>query len=59
MATSASSSAEADCPPTAADIEAKKLSVPEVQQALQRLERERLVLANKIQELQQDVSEHK
>ncbi|PHJ25242.1 prefoldin subunit 2 [Cystoisospora suis] len=59
MAISASSSADSDCPPTAADIEAKKLSVPEVQQALQRLEREKLVLANKIQELQQDVSEHK
>lgn len=59
MATPSSSSADSDCPSTAADTDAKKLTVPELQQALQRLEREKLVLANKIQELQQDFSEHK
>ncbi|PFH33080.1 prefoldin subunit protein [Besnoitia besnoiti] len=42
-----------------ADIDSKEWTVPELQQALQRVEREKVILASKIQDLQQDASEHR
>ncbi|EPR57625.1 prefoldin subunit protein [Toxoplasma gondii TgCatPRC2] len=42
-----------------AELEKKEWTVPELQQALHRVEREKVILVSKIQDLQQDTSEHR